>query len=98
MIYCLADLVNNYTNQILQQIDNIYESKINTMKLKIYSNKTNQIIFEKTIDQDILKEYDIDVTSDDFTELFETEILSDIFEILWDVLNIPSSMTYYELK
>tara|TARA_R110000765_G_scaffold133_1_gene372 strand:- start:8 stop:214 length:207 start_codon:yes stop_codon:yes gene_type:complete len=68
------------------------------MKLKIYLNKTNEIIFEKLITQEILNQYDINVESEDFTELFETEILSDIFEILWDVLNIPSSITYYELK
>jgi hypothetical protein len=68
------------------------------MILKIYLNKTNEIIFEKLITQEILNQYDINVKSEDFTELFETEILSDIFEILWDVLNIPSSMTYYELK
>jgi hypothetical protein len=68
------------------------------MILKVYLNKTNEIIFEKLITQEILNQYDINVKSEDFTELFETEILSDIFEILWDVLNIPSSMTYYELK
>jgi hypothetical protein len=50
------------------------------MILKIYLNKTNEIIFEKLITQEILNQYDINVKSEDFTELFETEILSDIFD------------------
>jgi hypothetical protein len=64
------------------------------MKLKIYSNQSNGILFEKTITRDILNEYNIDVTYADFTEIFETEILSDIFEDN----NINSSEVYYELN
>ncbi len=64
------------------------------MKLKIYSNKTNEIIFEKLITQEILNQYDINVKSEEFTELFETEILSDIFELI----NTISPNVYYELK
>ncbi len=64
------------------------------MKLKIYSNKTNEIIFEKSITNEILNQYDINVNSEEFTELFETEILSDIFENY----NINSNEVYYEVK
>tara|TARA_B110000908_G_scaffold152546_1_gene188278 strand:+ start:1250 stop:1477 length:228 start_codon:yes stop_codon:yes gene_type:complete len=75
-------------------MDNIYESKINTMKLKIYSNQSNQIIFEKLITEQILNEYNIQITDHNFTEYFETEILSDILVLL----NINSDSVYYELK
>ena len=71
------------------------------MKLKIYSNQSNQIIFEKLITNEILNQYDINVNSEEFTELFETEILSDIFdeiELSTYIFNINSSNTYYELK
>ena len=71
------------------------------MKLKIYSNQSNQIIFEKSITNEILNQYDINVNSEEFTELFETEILSDIFdeiELSTYIFNINSSNTYYELK
>ena len=81
-------------------MDNIYESKINTMQLKIYSNQSNEIIFEKVITNEFLNQYDIDVTSDNFTELFETEILNDIFieiEKSTYIFNINTSNTYYEL-
>ena len=64
------------------------------MKLKIYSNQSNQIIFEKNITNEILNQYDINVNSEEFTELFETEILNDIFIDN----NINSSNVYYELK
>ena len=63
------------------------------MKLKIYSNQSNEIIFEINITNEILNNYDINVNNENFTELFETEILSDIF----DENNINSSETYYEL-
>jgi len=71
------------------------------MKLKIYSNQSNQIIFEKSITNEILNQYDINVNSEEFTELFETEILSDIFdeiELSTYIFNITTSNTYYELK
>ena len=63
-------------------------------KLKIYSNRSNQVIFQKTITQEIFDNYQININSDDFTELFETELLSDILE----ENNINSSEVYYELK
>jgi len=71
------------------------------MKLKIYSNQSNQIIFEKSITNEILNQYDINKNDNDFTELFETEILSDIFdeiELSTYIFNITTSNTYYELK
>jgi len=64
------------------------------MKLNIYSNQSNQIIFTKIITKEILHDYQININSDDFTELFETEILNDIF----NKNNINSSNTYYSLK
>ena len=64
------------------------------MKLKIYSNQSNQIIFEKNITQEILNNYEININEENFTELFETELLSDIF----DENNINSSEVYYELN
>ena len=64
------------------------------MKLKIYSNQSNEIIFEINITNEILNNYDINVNNENFTELFETEILNDIFE----EENINSSEVYYELK
>jgi len=64
------------------------------MTLKIQSNQSNETIFETIITNEILKQYDINVNNDNFTELFETEILSDIFE----TNNINSSNVYYELK
>ena len=64
-----------------------------TFQLKIYSNQSNQIIFNKEITPEILKEYNININSEEFQELFETEILNDIFE----ENNIESSNVYYEL-
>jgi len=64
------------------------------IKLKIYSNQSNQIIFKTDITQEILNDYQININEENFTELFETEILNDIFE----ENNINSSETYYELK
>ena len=63
------------------------------MKLNIYSNQSNQIIFNKIITNEILNEYDINVNNENFEELFETEILNDIF----NENNIISSNVYYEL-
>ena len=71
------------------------------MKLTIKSNESNETIFETIITNEILKQYDINVNNDNFTELFETEILSDIFdeiELSTYTFNINSSNTYYELK
>ena len=63
------------------------------MNLKIYSNQSNQIIFEKTITNEILNQYEINVNNENFTELFETEILNDIM----NENNINSSNVYYDL-
>ena len=63
------------------------------MILKIYSNQSNEIIFNKEITPEILKEYNININSEEFQELFETKILNDIF----DENNINSSNVYYEL-
>jgi len=63
------------------------------MKLKIYSNKTNQIILKFEITNEILNNYDININNENFDELFETEILNDIFE----ENNIESNEVYYEL-
>lgn len=71
------------------------------MELKIYSNQSNEIIFEKSITNEILNQYDINKNDENFTELFETEILSDIFteiELSTYIFNITTSNTYYELK
>ena len=64
------------------------------MTLKIYSNKTNKIIFKFEITNEILNNYDININNENFTELFETEILNDIFEDY----NIESNEVYYSLK
>ena len=64
------------------------------IKLKIYSNQSNEIIFQMNISNELLNEYDINVNNENFTELFETEILSDIFE----ENNINSSEVYYSIK
>ena len=63
------------------------------MTLKIYQNKTNQIILKFEITNEILNNYDININNENFQELFETEILNDIFEDN----NINSSNVYYEL-
>jgi hypothetical protein len=64
------------------------------MTLKIYSNKTNQIIFKFEITNEILNNYDININNENFDELFETEILNDIFEDY----NVKSNEVYYSLK
>jgi len=64
------------------------------MTLKIYSNKTNQRILKFNITNEILNNYDINVNNENFEELFETEILNDIFEDY----NIESNEVYYSLK
>ena len=64
------------------------------MTLKIYQNKTNQIIFKFEITNEILNNYDININDENFEEEFETEILNDIFEDY----NIESNEVYYSLK
>jgi len=63
------------------------------MKLKIYSNQSNQIIYSNNNINELLELYNINKNDYDFQELFETEILNDIFEDN----NINSSNVYYEL-
>ena len=63
------------------------------MKLKIYTNQSNQLIYINNNINELLEIYDINPNNDNFTELFETEILNDIFENE----KISSSYVYYEL-
>ena len=63
------------------------------MKLKIYSNQSNQIILQENITQEILNNYEININEENFDELFETEILNDVFI----KFNIKSNEVYYEL-
>ena len=62
------------------------------MKLNIYSNQSNEIIYSNNINE-LLELYNININEYDYQELFETEILNDIFE----ENNINSSNVYYEL-
>jgi len=61
--------------------------------LKIYANHSDKLIVQYNNIHLILEEYDIDPNQDSFQELFETEVLGDIFEE--ECLN--SSHVYYEL-
>ena len=63
------------------------------MKLKIYSNQSNQIIYINNNINELLEIYDINPNNENFTELFETELLNDIFE----TEKFSSSYVYYEL-
>ena len=63
------------------------------MKLKIYTNQSNQIIYINNNINELLELYNINPNNENFTELFETEILNDIFENE----KISSSYVYYEL-
>ena len=63
------------------------------MKLKIYTNQSNQLIYINDNINELLELYDINPNNENFTELFETEILNDIFENE----KISSSYVYYEL-
>ena len=65
-----------------------------TLKLKIYSNQTNKEIYNTFITPEILKEYNIDINSEEFQELFETEILHDIFIME----RIDSNNVYYSIN
>jgi predicted translin family RNA/ssDNA-binding protein len=64
------------------------------MELKIYKNETNKIIYTNNNINELLELYNINKNSEEFQELFETEILFDIFE----ENNINSSNVYYEIK
>ena len=63
------------------------------MKLKIYSNQSNEIIYSNNNINELLELYNININEYDYQELFETEILNDIF----NENNIISSNVYYEL-
>ena len=63
------------------------------MILKIYSNQSNEIIYSNNNINELLELYNININDYDFQELFETEILNDIF----NENNIISSNVYYEL-
>ena len=63
------------------------------MKLKIYSNQSNEIIYSNNNINELLELYNININNNNFQELFETEILNDKFE----ENNIISSNVYYEL-
>ena len=63
------------------------------MILKIYSNQSNEIIYSNNNINELLELYNININDYDFQELFETEILNDIF----DENNINSSNVHYEL-
>jgi len=63
------------------------------MQLKIYTNQSNQIIYINNNINELLELYNINPNNENFTELFETEILNDIFENE----KFSSSYVYYEL-
>jgi len=63
------------------------------MQLKIYTNQSNQLIYINNNINELLELYNINPNNENFTELFETEILNDIFENE----KISSSYVYYEL-
>ena len=63
------------------------------MKLNIYTNQSNQLIYINNNINELLELYNINPNNENFTELFETEILNDIFENE----KISSSYVYYEL-
>ena len=63
------------------------------MTLKIYNTETNKIIYTNKNINELLELYNINKNSEEFQELFETEILFDIFE----ENNINSSNVYYEI-
>ena len=68
------------------------ENKILT--LTVYRNKDNYPLHEYEIPVDLLNSMDIYLDRDDFTELFENEVLG----TLLDELSIDSSTVYYDLK
>jgi len=61
--------------------------------LKIWNLK-DELIYKNDNMDDLLHQYGIDITTDEYQEEFETELLSDIFT----EENIQSSESYYELK
>jgi len=63
------------------------------MKLKIYTNQSNQLIYINNNINELLEIYNINPNNENFTELFETELLNDIFE----TEKFSSSYVYYEL-
>jgi hypothetical protein len=74
------------------------------MNLRIYETETKELIYKMVVTPKLLNQHDIDPDNENFTEEFETEILSDIFEennlhygILFGFCINPDE-TYYELK
>ena len=63
------------------------------MTLNIYNNTTNKIIFKTNITQEILNTYELNTNEENFDELFETELLNDVFI----KFNIKSNEVYHEL-
>ena len=63
------------------------------MTLKIYTNQTNRIIYINNNINELLELYNINKNSEKFQELFETEILRDIFE----EEKLSGEYVYYEL-
>mgnify|MGYP003645458899 CR=1 FL=1 len=61
--------------------------------LKIYSNQSNQLIYINSNIKELLLQYGIQENNENFQELFETEILNDIF----NQEKISSEFVYYEL-
>tara|TARA_R110001592_G_scaffold75852_3_gene229495 strand:- start:994 stop:1197 length:204 start_codon:yes stop_codon:yes gene_type:complete len=61
--------------------------------LKIYSNQANQLIYINNNIKELLLQYGIEENDENFQELFEEEILNDIF----NQEKISSSFVYYEL-
>ena len=89
------NIYNKQTNFIQTKYDIIWIIYINkeNMKLKIYTNQSNQLIYINNNINELLELYNINKNSEKFQELFETEILNDIFENE----KISSSYVYYEL-
>jgi hypothetical protein len=61
--------------------------------LKIYSNQSNQLIYINSNIKELLLQYGIQENNENFQELFENEILNDIF----NQEKISSEFVHYEL-
>ena len=64
------------------------------LTLTIYRNKDNFPLREYDIPVKVLEGMDMFIERDDFTELFEDEVLG----TLLDELTVDSSTVYYDLK
>lgn len=63
------------------------------MTLKIYDWNTTKVLLQLKITDAMLIGFGVDENSENFTEDFEQEILSEVFELY----NIDSSKVYYSL-